>query len=356
MRKPTRIISVILIIIVLGALIVVPKLLSDKSKNQSPPGQNPQSQSIPVDAYIVKPIELENEVLTSGTILANEEVEIKSELTRKITGIHFKEGSFIPKGKVLFKLDDSDLIAQINKLELDEELFSRQQEREKQLLDKGLLTPDEYEVRTTDIEKIRADIEIAEVQLSKTYIRAPFSGVAGFRNVSTGSLVNNTVVLTTIQDISRVKVDFSIPEKYINQFSSGQDITFKVEGYEDDFNGKVISYDPNINESTRSILLRASASNKGSKLLPGSFVKVKLLLNNINDAMMIPSESIIPQLKGQSIFVYQNGTAIMKNVEIGVRTEKDVQITAGINLNDTVITTNVLRLKSDAKVKIVNIN
>ena len=356
MNKPARNISVILIVIVIGALLIVPKLLSEKNKTQTPTGQNTSLQEIPVDVFVIKQIDLENEVVTVGTIIANEEVDIKSELTRKITGIYFKEGTFVPNGKILFKLDDSDILARLRKLDLDEELNIKQQDREKQLLDKGLLTPDEYEVRETNIEKIRADIEVLEVELSKTEIRAPFSGIAGFRNVSIGSLVNNTNILTTIQDISKVKVDFSIPEKYIALFRPGQDITFRVDGYDEDFTGKVISYEPKLNENTRSIILRASANNKGSKLLPGSFVKVKLKLENINNAVMIPTESIVPKLKGQSVYVYQDGKAVSKDVEMGIRTEKEVQITSNLNIGDTVISTNILRLKPNSKVKLVNVN
>ncbi|MEO8664647.1 MAG: efflux RND transporter periplasmic adaptor subunit [Ignavibacteria bacterium] len=355
MNKPVRNISILLIVVVLAALLIVPKLLSEKNKDLSGSRQN-TDQVIPVDAYVIKPIDLENEVATVGTILANEEVEIKSELTRKISGIYFKEGSFVSKGKVLFKLDDADLLAGLNKLDLDEQLSVKQQDRNKQLLDKGLFTPDEYEIEQTNLDKIRADKEILEITLDKTYIRAPFSGVTGFRNVSMGSLVSNTVVLTTIQDIGKVKLDFSIPEKYISLFRSGQNITFSVEGYDENFTGNVISYDPKISESTRSIILRASANNKGSKLLPGSFVKVRLKLDNIDNAIMLPSESIIPKLKGQSVFLYQGGLAKVRDVEMGLRTEKDVQITSNLNIGDTVITTNVLRLKPESKVKIVNIN
>lgn len=354
MNKPVRNISIFLIVLALAALLIVPKLLSEKNKDQSSVRPN-TDQVIPVDVYVIKSVDLENEVATVGTILANEEVEVKSELTRKITGIYFKEGSFVPKGKVLFRLDDADLLAGLNKLSIDEELYLKQQERDKQLLDKGLLTLDEYDTRENSLEKIRADMEIIEITLDKTYIRAPFSGVAGFRNVSNGSLVTNAVVLTVIQDIGRVKVDFSVPEKYISYFRPGQDITFEVEGYDEAFTGNVMSYDPKIDESTRSIILRASANNRGSRLLPGSFVKVKLKLENISGAMMLPSESIIPKLKGQSIFLYKNGIAKSIDVDMGIRTEKEVQITSNVNVGDTVVTTNVLRLKPESKIKIVNI-
>ena len=127
MNKPVRNISIILIVVILGALLIVPKLISEKNKTQTPSGQNTSQQEISADAFIIKEIDLENEVATVGTIIANEEVEIKSELTRKITGIYFKEGTFVPKGKVLFKLDDSDILARLRKLDLDEELNIKQQ-------------------------------------------------------------------------------------------------------------------------------------------------------------------------------------------------------------------------------------
>ncbi|MBS1552480.1 MAG: efflux RND transporter periplasmic adaptor subunit [Bacteroidetes bacterium] len=355
MNKTVRNISVILLIIVVGVLLIVPKLLSDK-KESGPGNQNQQNQTLPADAIIVRSGEHENEISTVGTVVANEQVDIKSELSRKITGIYFNEGTFVPAGKLLFKLDDADIVARLNKLRIDEDLNLKQEEREKQLLDKGLFTPDEFEIRQTNIEKIRADIEILEIELSKTYIKSPISGITGFRNVSKGSLVNSAVVLTTVQDIGKVKIDFSIPEKYVSMFSKGMDINFNMDGYSEDFSAKVVSYDPNLNESTRSIILRAVTQNKGSKLLPGSFVKVKLQLEKDVNIMMIPTEALIPKLKGQSVFVFNDGTAVLKDVETGFRSEKEIQITSGISIGDTVLTTNILKLKNNSKVKIDKLN
>lgn len=342
--------------IIAGALLIVPKLLSDKGKNQNTQSQNPQNQPVPVDTYIIKPAEFENDISATGTILANEEVEIKSELTRKITGIYFNEGSFVSAGKVLFKLDDSDLLARLNKLNLDRDLNLKQEAGERILLEKGLLTQDQYDIRNATIQKLEADIEILEIEIDKTSITSPFSGIAGFRNVSLGSLVSPAIVLTTVQDIGKVKVDFSIPSKYISSFSRGMDITFKVDGIDENFSGKVISYDPNIDVNTRTILIRALAGNRSNRLLPGSFVKVQLRLEKNEDVILIPSESVIPKLKGQSVFVYQNGTAVQKDVELGFRNEKNVQVLSGVSIGDTLITTNILRLRPDAKVKLSNIN
>ena len=352
MNKRVRNISIGLIILAIIAFLIVPKILSEKNKTAGDGKQSQQDQPTPVDAYIVNPRELDSDISTVGTIVANEDVEIRSELGRKITGIYFKEGAFVPKGKLLFKLDDSDLLAQLKKLELDEQLQLKQAEREKQLLDKGLLTSDEYDIRQTNIEKIRADMELVKINLDKTEITAPFSGIAGFRNVANGSFVNNTVVLTTVKDIRKVKVDFSIPEKLISEFSKGQQISFKVEGYDEEFKGTVVSYDPQLNENTRTILLRAIADNPGNKLLPGSFVKVKLQLKKISDAIMIPTESVVPKQSGQSVFLYKNGIAVSQDVNIEKRSENEVLVTLGVNAGDTVITTNILRIRNNGKVKL----
>jgi membrane fusion protein (multidrug efflux system) len=161
--------------------------------------------------------------------------------------------------------------------------------------------------------------------------------------------------LTTIQDIGRVKIDFSIPEKYIVAFKVGQQIQFRVDGIDQDFTGTVVSYDPQLNENTRSILLRAIADNRGNRLLPGAFVKVNLELGSVSNALLVPSEAIIPKLKGQSIYILRNGVPKLTDVEIGARTEKDVQIITELGPGDTVVTTNILRLRPNSKIKVVNV-
>ena len=224
------------------------------------------------------------------------------------------------------------------------------------MLEKGLTTQEEYDIRINTLERIRADIDLVSIELSKTYIKAPFSGITGFRNVSIGSLVSNSNVLTNIQDISKIKIDFSIPEKYLNAFKRGQTIKFKVDGIDEEFTGEVVSFDPSLNENTRSITLRAIANNKNGKLLPGTFVKVNLELENILNAIMVPTESIVPKLKGQSIFVVKDGIAVSTDIETGLRTEKEIQVLTNLNPGDTIVTTNLLRIRPNSKIKIVNVN
>jgi membrane fusion protein (multidrug efflux system) len=345
-----------LIVIAIGIALyfLIPKIAS----KEKPPVQN-QSQgdgSTPADGYIIKPSTLENEIQAVGTIRANEEVEIRSEVSRKITGIYFKEGSMVGRGKTLFKLDDSDLIANLNKLKLDEELAVINEKRSKDLLDRGLLPQADYEIQQNTLGKIRADMESIQIQIDKTSILAPFSGFVGLRNVSIGSYATPSNVLTTMQDLSKLKIDFSIPEKYLNFFNVGQRILFKVEGINEEYEGEVYAFEPKLENGTKTLILRAISSRANTKLLPGSFANVRLIMKEINDAMLVPTEAIIPNLKGQSVYVAKNGKVKVIDVDLGKRLEDKVQVIGGVVPGDTIITTNILRLKPDAKVKIAKVN
>jgi len=169
MNKNIKKVSIILIILVIGVLLIVPKLISGK-KEEGDSRSGQQNQQIPVDVFVVKSVELDNKISTIGTVVANESVEIKSEITKKITGIYFKEGTFVPKGKILFKLDDSDLRARLRKLEIEEDLAVKSEDREKILLEKGLTTQEDYDIRINTLERIRADIDLVNIELSKTNI------------------------------------------------------------------------------------------------------------------------------------------------------------------------------------------
>jgi membrane fusion protein, multidrug efflux system len=358
LKKPVKLIISILIIIVIAALFIVPKLFSTKEQNSSNQrqSQNQQDQVVSTEAYILKSQTLDNDIKAIGTIRANEEVEIRSEVSRKIVAINFKEGSYVAKGQQLFKLDADDLTAKFNKLIIEEKLAIAKFHREEQLLEKGLTSQEEYDISENTLENIRADMSITRIDIQKTSIRAPFSGIAGLRNVSRGSFVSPQTILVTMQDVSKVKIDFSVPEKYIGLFKIGQVLTFSVDGVDGTFDAEVYAYEPKIENNTRSLLLRALCSNPKGRLYPGTFADVKLKISERNEAIMIPSEGLVPKLKGQSVYVLRNGKAKLTDVEIGERTEKMIQIISeNIAAGDTIIVTNILRLKNDSPVKIVKV-
>lgn len=330
---------------------------NDKPENDKKQGSNQQNQQVSVAGYIIKSEMLDNDIKAIGNIKANEEAEIRSEISRKIRGIYFKEGTYVRKGQTLFKLDSDDLTAKLRRQQVDEQLAVKKLEREKQLIEKGLTSQEDYDVMETTLEQIRAEIAITRIDISKTYVRAPFSGIIGLRNVSNGAYVTPQTVLTTMQDISKVKVDFSIPEKYIYLFKKGQKINFKVDGMNDEFEAEIYAYEPKVENDTRSLVLRAVTNNQGNKLMPGTFANVTFLISENKDAMMIPTESLIPKLKGQSVYLLREGKAKLTDVDIGTRTESLVQIVSdNIKPGDTIITTNILRLKDNAAVKVEKVN
>jgi len=357
LNKIVKIIIISLVAIVILGIIIVPKFIAKTDKPDDKKTGNNQQQQLTVQGFIIKSEVLDNDIKAIGNIKANEEAEIRSEVSRKIRGIYFKEGTFVGRGRTLFKLDSDDLTAKLRRQQIDEKLAITKLEREKQLLDKGLTSQAEYDVLETSLEQIRADISITRIDISKTYVRAPFSGIIGLRNVSNGAYVTPQTVLTTMQDVSKVKIDFSIPEKYIYLFKKGQKINFKVEGMQGEFEAEVYASEPKVENNTRSLVLRAITNNPDKKLLPGTFANVTFIITENTNALMVPTESIIPKLKGQSVYVVREGKAILTDVDIGERTESFVQITSGnIQPGDTVITTNILRLKDKAAVKVDKVN
>lgn len=357
MKKTILYIGLPLLLLVILGLIFVPKFMAKNDKPDADKKQNQKSQQISVDGFIIKTEVLDNDIRAIGNIKANEEAEIRSEVSRKIRGIYFKEGTYVGKGKTLFKLDSDDLTAKLRRQEVDERLAVTKLEREKQLIEKGLTSQEEYDVLETTLEQIRAEISITRIDISKTYVRAPFSGIIGLRNVSNGAYVTPQTVLTTMQDVSRVKIDFSIPERYIYLFKKGQKINFKVDGMDGEFEAEIYAYEPKVENDTRSLVLRAITSNPGKKLMPGTFANVTFLVNQSSDAMMIPSEALIPKLKGQSVYVVKDGKAKLVDVNIGERTESLIQIISNeIKSGDTIITTNILRIKDNAPVKVEKAN
>lgn len=356
MKKSSKYLIISLIVLVTAGAIVIPKLISTKENKPVTSTQDGRNAPVLSNGYIIKTSNAENSIRTIGTIVSNEEVELRSELSKKITGIYFQEGSYVSKGQLLFKLDDSELSAQLNKLYIEEELALKNLERESALMEKSLTTQQEYDILLNTLDKIRADIELIEIQLSKTDITAPFSGVIGFKKVSLGSYATPSVILATIQDINKVKLDFTVPEKYVSEFSKGQKITFTIDGVEDEFEGMITAYEPRVENNTRSLTVRAVCLNPAKKLLPGTFANVILKLHDLENAIFIPSQALIPKLKGQDVYVLKNGVAKLINVETGKRTEESVQITAGLNSGDTILTTNILRLRPEAKVIIQEVN
>ncbi len=351
MFKSRTLLYIILFIVAL-ALIKIFFLNKDVSEN-SPASQAKKSAGMKVDGVVLKDVSLDEKIFSSGTVMANEEVELRTEVGGKITQLNFKEGTKVNKGDLLVKINDSDLQAQLSKLKSNRKISVEKSDRQKQLLDINGISREEYDDVMNGLATIDADIKYTEAQIAKTEIRAPFTGQIGLRNISEGSFVNQNFLIATMQQIDPVKIDFSIPEKYSSYISSGKEITFTIEGASEVFTGKIFAIEPKIDQATRSLKIRALTENHSGKIVPGSFAKVNVILSRSDSAITVPTQAIIPVLKGKKVLVCRNGMAISQTVTTGIRSENNIEVLSGLAAGDTIITTGIMQLKDSMNVNVI---
>lgn len=345
-----------LIVIVLVAILAFLKVqFLSPVTNSTPSAQPGKLQAIVVTAYVVKPEKLDNRIFVSGSILANEEVLLVPETSGKVISISFKEGSKVAAGDLLVKINDAELQAQLKKLKIQEKLASDNEVREKKLLEANGISQMEYDGVLTHMNSLRADIELVQAQITKTEIRAPFDGTIGLKYVSEGSYVNQTTRIASVQQLDPLKIDFSIPEKYSSLIKINDTLRFSVEANKENYAASVVAIEPKVDVSTRTIQVRAITKNRAGKIFPGSFARIEFSLNRSENAVMIPTEAVIPILKGQKVFVSRINTAEEAIVQTGFRTDEKVQILKGVQQGDTIITTGIMQLKAGSPLKIVSV-
>ncbi|GAB3885196.1 efflux RND transporter periplasmic adaptor subunit [Spirosoma agri] len=304
-----------------------------------------------VNGFVVVLKNLKEDVVSSGSLLAAEQVDIYPEISARITQLNIREGQPVKKGDLLVKLFDADLRAQLLKLQAQADNARRTEERNKQLLERGGISQQEYDIVTTNLRSSLADIELVRANLQRTEIRAPFSGVIGLRNVSSGAVVSPNTLIARLQQISSLKLDFSIPEKYGQSVHAGSTISFQVDGSEQPSQGVVYAIEPGVEEQTRNLRIRAKVNNTTAKFRPGTFARVTLTIQN-ERSLVVPTQAVIPQTRTNQVILVKNGKAQFKDVTTGIRTAGTIQILSGVQAGDTVATTGLLFLKQDAPVKI----
>ncbi len=344
--------TIVIITVVVIALTLI-KIYSGKSTTQAPQNKPAKSMAVPVTVYVAKSQAISQVIQTSGNLIANEEVEIKSEISGKITKIYFLEGTHVNRGEVLVKIYDSDLQAQLKKFESQKALFEKKETRQKQLLAINGISQQEYDNTVNQINGVKADMEVVRVQIQKTEIIAPFSGVIGLKSVSVGAYITPTVKIAFLQQTDSLKLDFSIPEKYMSMVAKNDWVTFSVHGYNQQFTARVYAMEPRVNAETRTLQLRAYFSNREAKLLPCTFAQIKLSLKQYENSVLIPTQAVIPDAKGQKVLVVKDGKSIPRKVETGIRTDSIIQIIKGIETGDSVVITGIMQLKPEMNVKVL---
>lgn len=308
-----------------------------------------------VDAVVAKPTTLNNLISVSGSLLAFEEVALMSEMSGRVVQINLPEGKLVQKGTLLVQIFNDDLQANLKKLQTQLEIQDKLYQRQSELLKVNGISQSEFDQTYLQLNSIKAEIEVQQSLIRKSQVLAPFDGIIGLRNISIGAQITPSTLISTIRMEDKLKLDFSVPEKYSSEIKPGLKILFTIYGKSDQYDATVIATEGGIDAGTRNIKSRALVNSKSKDLVPGAFTNVQLTLGENKNAIMIPTQAIIPQERNKSVIVSKKGTAHFVVVTTGVRKESMVEITNGVNVGDTVITNGLLFLKEGVKLSFSNV-
>ncbi|HKP96880.1 MAG TPA: efflux RND transporter periplasmic adaptor subunit [Fibrobacteria bacterium] len=349
----------VLIVLILAVLAMArlfsapagPEGQSGKPGEKSANGGKIVPKQLEVAYLVLKPQPLARKVLSSGTLLAREEVDLKSEASGRIVGLHFKEGTKVRKGDLLVKINDADIKAQLRKIANQLKLSEAREFRQGTLAARDLVSKEEYEIAVSEKNSLLADRDMLQAQLAKTEIHAPFDGVVGLKEISEGSNIASGTRIAGLFSLDPLKIDFSIPEQYFGQAKAGDSILIAVEGLAKPVKGTVYAIEPKVDAATRMLRIRGYCPNGDGLIPPGASARVELPLRVIPDAILVPSNAVMPDIRGQKVMLYKGGKALAVPVTSPYRAEDRIQI-AGVAAGDTLITSGLIQLKSGSQVKL----
>jgi membrane fusion protein (multidrug efflux system) len=325
------------------------------SKKQSELGRPRMQGPMMVDGFIVETHVISDKVEVPGSLLPFEETQIKAEVSGRVVQLNIPEGAIVPKGAVLVRLFDEDLLAQLRKLEVQLQIAEKNEERQRELLNIKGISQSDYDLSSLSVENLKADIETTKIAIAKMEIRAPYEGRVGLRNISLGAYLSANDVITVLRQDKQLKLEFSVPEKYVKNITKGYVVQFKVDGGNGYHRATVIATESSVEQTTRTLKVRASVNEIHPELVPGIFAKVNLQLGKNDNAMLVPTQCILPQARNKQVVLCKNGQAQFTVVETGVRDSSFVQIVTGVHVGDTVVTSGLMGLRPEAKLKITKV-
>lgn len=364
MTKRTRLILIAVIILFIAGMALYPVVKkqffskSEDPENISVPVQqstDSRNKALNVNAQIIKYENLTDMFRTTGNMIPDEEVDLSFETSGKITQIFFKEGSSVKKGTLLAKVNDKPLQAELKKLEAQIPLAKDRVFRQKALLEKDAVSREAYEQVTTELDKLNADIELVKARIAQTELRAPFDGIIGLRQVSEGAYASSGTVIAKLTKIIPLKLEFSINEKQTGDVKPGTNLSFRVEGDLNTYQASVYAVESKLDLKTRTLRTRAVYPNRDGKLKPGRTASIEITLQEIKNALTVPSQAIIAEMGRDITYLYKGGKATQIVITKGIRTESVVQVIQGLQPGDTLITTGVMQLRDGMPVVIDNI-
>lgn len=344
-KKSTLWIAIVMVLLVAFFLKLGFSKSIDKSRNNNLKGKTQRK----IDAFIVKPTLLINEIAVSGSLMAFEEVDLKNEVAGRVVMINLPEGKFVKKSTLLVKLFDDDLQATLKKLQVQLAIQQQIYNRQSELLKVNGITQNDYEQTGLQLNSLKADIEVEKTMIRKTEVKAPFDGVIGLRSISVGAIITPSTLLATLRTENKIKLDFSVPEKYSSVIKTGMKIKFSMNNTDQQYDASVIATEEGIDVGTRNLKVRALVNSKSKDLLPGSYANVTVRLSENKNALVIPTQAIIPSETNKSVIVARHGKAHFVPVISGIRQASNIEITQGLQSGDTIITSGILFLKEGSK-------
>lgn len=294
-------------------------------------------QAMSVRTEIVEPQRFERSLRLNGTLLAREGIEVRSEISGVVQQVAFDEGQSVREGTPLLQLDDRELQAELRSVKAELELAERNEARLADLLSRGATPQRDYDEAFSRLNVLRARVELLETRIAKSVIRAPFAGVVGLRRVSPGDFISSQNVITILNDIDELKVDFSVPERHQSELEVGLAIRVSAGGIPEPRTGTIQAIEPQVDTATRTITARAVVSNDDRRLLPGNFAIIELVFSVNEGAVLVPSTAIIPGLREARLFVVKDDKAEERVVRIGTRLERHVEILEGVDMGEEVV-------------------
>ncbi len=310
---------------------------------------------VPVNIQIVKDTVVNTAIDITGSIDPNEQVNLVAQTAGNITGIYFNEGSHVKKGQVLVKVYDQDLQATLKQTEYQIALAKENEYRNRVLLQKEAVSKQEYDTSLSSYNTLKAQAEVVRAQISRTVVRAPFSGVIGLRNVSPGGYLSTQTSIATLVNTDPMKVTFNVPERYRPFIKVGTKITFNIASSRKDFSASVYAVDPAVDPATRTLTVRAKAANPNNEITAGGFAKINLVLEQSPRAIMVPTQCVVPDLKSSKVFIARNDTAYVRNVKTDNRTDTQIEITEGLKPGDSLIVSGIIQMRPKVPLKIIKV-
>ncbi len=340
-----------------GRLFYIPAMLSflflfSHCKSKSKEANSPRANApVIVDILVAQRQAVSNVVEANGTVIPGEYVELRPEVSGRLTYLNLPEGRLISKGTVIARVNDAELRAQVSRSRVQLDLAQKTVDRYKQLLDINGLNQADYDAALSQVNTLNADINYTKALIDKTVIRAPFTGVAGLRQVSPGAYVTPATIIATLQQTNEVKIDFTLPETYGDIIKTGTLVDVETDAAtKQKSKAIIIATEPGANTDTRNLKVRALL--KGKLANPGAFVKVYLDAGKGRYSIMVPTNCIIPDDQNNQVILVKNGMANFVDVQTGIREANSVEIIKGVTDGDSVVVTGVLFARPKSKLNV----